>query len=192
MSEKKQNPFAEPVKTRTKKHSKFELADFTQHAQSFLSWKIFKAGNRIGRLRYLSFTLGTIFFGAALGLMAFLIPVIGHLLSALLLIPVIGHLLSALLLIATYIAIAIFTVKRCHDFNLHTLLALALLVFIPIVVVIFFLIPGNKKENIYGVAPPENSTAVVVFAFLLPILYGLFVSLLILLTFSIPLCFFCS
>lgn len=179
MSEKKQNPFAEPEKTRTKKNSKIEHADLSQHAQSFLSWKIFKAGNRIGRLRYLSFTLGTIFFGAALGLMAFLIPLI-------------GHLLSALLLIATYIAIAIFTVKRCHDFNLHTLLALALLVLVPIIVVIFYLIPGNKKENTYGFPPPENSTAVVVFAFLLPILYGLFVFLLISLTFSIPLCFFCS
>ena len=179
MSENKQNPFAEPVKTRTKKNSEFELADLTEHAQSFLSWKIFKVGNRIGRLRYLSFTLGTIFVGAALGLMAFLIPVI-------------GHLLSALLLIATYIAIAIFTVKRCHDFNLHTLIALALLVIIPIILVIFYLIPGNKKENTYGTPPPENSTAVVVFAILLPILYLLIIILLISLTFSIPLCFFCS
>ena len=179
MNEKKQNPFAEPIKTRNNKGTKIEFADLTQHAQSFLSWKIFKAGSRIGRLRFISFTLGAIFIGATLGLMTFLIPVI-------------GYLLSALLLIATYIAIAILTVKRCHDFNLHTLLTLALFFLLPISVLVFCFIPGNGDQNKYGPPPQENSTAIVVFAFLFPILYGLILFLLISLTFSVPFCIFCS
>ncbi len=179
MNEKKQNPFAKPVKTNTHKTTKFEPADIMQQAQTFLSWKIFNLGNRIGRLRYLSFTLAAIFIGAALGLLVFLIPVI-------------GYMLSALLLIATYISVAILTIKRCHDFNMHTILALALLFFFPISVIIYCFIPGNTNENKYGTPPPENTTAVVVFACLFPILYGLALFALISLTFSVPLCIFCS
>ncbi len=173
MNEKKQNPFADPTKKRVSNNKTFELTDVYEKTQTFFSSKLFKAGGRIGRLQYISLAFGAIFIGAVLGLISFLIPII-------------GYLLAALLLIVTYIAVAILTIKRCHDFNLHTLIALALLILFPISVLIFSIIPGNEEENKFGVPPPENSTAVVVFAVLFPILYALILFVLISFIFSIP------
>lgn len=62
----------------------------------------------------------------------------------------------------------ILTVKRCHDFNMGGWLAIVLL--IPVVNLVFCLIPGSKDENRYGLPLSTPSLLTRTIAIVLPIL----------------------
>lgn len=123
-----------------------------QSEEGFGDLKIFTANGRIGRIRYLMYTLGISLVGAFLAGLMMIIPVIGPFLA-----------------IAVYIAIFVIsiflTIQRAHDFNTTGWISLVL--FIPIVSLIFYIIPGTKGPNKYGPQPPPNSTAIKVTAFIL-------------------------
>lgn len=51
--------------------------------------------------------------------------------------------------------IAVLTIKRAHDFNFGGWLAV--LLFVPLINLCFWLIPGNSDENRFGQPPPTPS-----------------------------------
>jgi uncharacterized membrane protein YhaH (DUF805 family) len=125
--------------------------------EGFGSLKLFTANGRLGRIRYLMYTMG--------------IGLVGGIIAALMMaIPVVGPFLAVAMYIALMVVTIFLTIQRCHDFN--TTGWLSLLILVPLVSLIFYFIPGTKGSNQYGLQPPPNSTAIKVGAFLL---LGLFV-----------------
>ncbi len=126
--------------------------------EGFGSLKLFTSEGRLGRIRYLMYTMGVGLVGMLLAAMFVMIPVIGVFLA-----------------IALYIGIIVvsifLTIQRCHDFNMTGWLSLLMLV--PLASLIFYLISGTKGNNQYGLQPPPNSTAIQIGAFLL---LGLFLA----------------
>jgi len=118
---------------------------------------IFTAAGRLGRIRYLMYTMGVGLVGGIIAMMLMMIPVVGIFLG-----------------IAVYVGLMgitiLLTIQRCHDFNKNGWLSL--LILIPLVSLIFYFWPGTKGENNHGHQPPPNSTAIKIGAFLL---LGLFV-----------------
>lgn len=123
-----------------------------QNGEGFGDLKILTSQGRIGRIRYLMYTMGIGLVGAFLAGLMMLIPVAGPFLA-----------------IALYIGILVIsiflTIQRSHDFNTTGWMSLVLL--IPLVSLIFYFIPGTKGSNKYGLQPPPNSTAIKIAAFLL-------------------------
>lgn len=118
---------------------------------------IFTSAGRLGRIRYLMYTMGVALAGMLLIAIGMMLPLVG---------PIVA--------IAVYIAILVMsillTIQRCHDFNKSGWYALLLLV--PLVSLIFYFWPGTQGENNHGHQPPPNSTMIKVGAFLL---LGIFV-----------------
>ena len=127
-----------------------------QNDEGFGDLKIFTSNGRIGRIRYLMYTMGIGLAGMLLAMLLMMIPVIGPILA-----------------IAMYVGILVvsifLTIQRSHDFNVTGWMSLVIL--IPLVSLIFYFIPGTKGTNKYGLQPPPNSTAIKVTAFLLLALF---------------------
>lgn len=119
--------------------------------------RLFTSNGRLGRIRYLMYTMG--------------VGIVGMLLAmALAFIPVVGPILALLAYVGVIVISVFLTIQRCHDFNMTGWLSLLLIV--PLVSLVFYFIPGTKGSNQYGLQPPPNSTAIKVGAFLL---LGLFI-----------------
>ena len=123
-----------------------------QNGEGFGDLKILTSQGRIGRIRYLMYTMGVSLIGMLLAALLVLIPAVG-----------------SFLVIAVYVAILVIsiflTIQRSHDFNTTGWISLLLL--IPMISLIFYLVPGTKGSNKYGLQPPPNSTAIKIAAFLL-------------------------
>ena len=76
-------------------------------------------------------------------------------------------------MVASYVGIFILlmflTIQRVHDFNASGWMALVL--FIPLVNLIFWLIPGTDGENRFGPETPPNGAGAVALALILPALF---------------------
>lgn len=128
--------------------------------------KVFTVNGRIGRVRYLGWSmalmlLGMLAYGIAAGLM-FASPIIGGILA----IPVV---------IAAVTVSVMIGVQRLHDIGWSGWLWL--LNFIPLVggifAILMMVIPGTQGGNRYGAPPPPNSRGVIAMAWsglLIPIL----------------------
>jgi len=119
--------------------------------------KVFTTDGRIGRLRYLAWSMGLLLacmpvFAVAAGFFAVS--------------EILGGLLVALAGIAVMVAGIMFGVQRLHDIGWSGWLLLLSLV--PVVGGVFslllFIIPGSTEANRFGPPPPPNSTAVKVLA----------------------------
>jgi uncharacterized membrane protein YhaH (DUF805 family) len=136
------NPYSAPTAT---------VSDM-QSDDGFGDLKIFTSEGRIGRIRYLMYTMG--------------ISLVGMLLAGLMMIiPVVGPFLTIAVYIAIFVISIFLTIQRSHDFNTTGWMSLVLL--IPLVSLIFYFIPGTKSSNTYGLQPPPNSKAIKITAFLL-------------------------
>jgi len=127
----------------------------------FATLKPFSFEGRIGRLRYLAWTmvlmLVTLGIGAVLGV--FGLALISTDSSAGL---ILGGLLAFILIVVLGFVSIQFSVQRLHDIGWSGWLWLLTLVpfvgsFFPFVMMIM---PGNNTANRYGAPPPPNSTAV--------------------------------
>jgi uncharacterized membrane protein YhaH (DUF805 family) len=140
----------------------------------FAALNPFSFDGRIGRLRYLAWTmvLTLALLAACAGFASIALALIGADSSAGL---IIGGLLAFILFVAiAFISIQI-TVQRLHDIGWSGWLWLLNLV--PFVASVFpfviTVVPGNSTTNRYGPPPPPNSTAVK----LLSLLWLLFIAL---------------
>ncbi|MGJ7514773.1 DUF805 domain-containing protein [Pseudomonas baetica] len=145
------------------------------NAPEFATLKPFSVEGRIGRLRFLAWTL-------VLSLVT--LPIVGVLaLIGLGLVSgdsttglILGGILAFFLFLAFAIVSILFTVQRLHDIGWSGWLWLLNLVpfvgsFFPLVIMV---VPGNTGANRYGPPPPPNSTAVKVLCSLWIVLIGLF------------------
>lgn len=142
----------------------------------FATLKPFSVEGRIGRLRFLAWTM-------VLSLVT--LPIVGvFALIGLGLVSsdsttglIIGGIFAFLLFLAFLIASILFTVQRLHDIGWSGWLWLLNLVpfvgsFFPLVIMV---VPGNTGANRYGPPPPPNSTAVKVLCSLWIVFIGVFI-----------------
>lgn len=103
---------------------------------------LFSSSGRIGRIRYLAYAIG----------FSLLIMFVGGLLAAI----VTPYLMGLAYLALLYVQFML-TIKRCHDFNTSGWVSLLLL--IPLVSLIFLLIPGTDGPNRFGNKTAPNGKA---------------------------------
>ena len=144
--------------------------------------KIFTINGRIGRLRYLAWTL---VLTVAMLVAAGILSTVGFAIATAS--PTIAIIVGSLLGLALFVAVVVVSVQigvqRLHDLGWSDWLYLLNLV--PLVNSIFplllLVVPGNSGANQYGAPPPRNSTAVKVLASLwlafIPLMLILVVSL---------------
>lgn len=132
--------------------------------EQFAQMKLFSTSGRIGRVRYLAYSFGVSFvmFIVAWVLAALMSLVLGQS----------GHIVAVALILFAYIFAFAYgltlAIRRAHDFNNSGWLSL--LIFVPLVNLIFLFIPGSQGENDYGAPPPPNSTGNIVLAVMGPVM----------------------
>lgn len=158
MTAKETNPYATP-------HS-----DVRATSNEYAEAKMFSFSGRLGRVRYMAYSLGlilTIWLGGIL--MAIIIPLLASLND------VMAKVVSSILAIGllSFFLAAGFTlaVRRIHDFDTSGWLSLLFL--IPIVNFIFglilWIIPGTDGANRFGLQSSPNGTGVKIAAVFLPV-----------------------
>ena len=128
---------------------------------TFSSLKPFSFEGRIGRLRYLAWTMAltlvTLGIGSVFAVFGFAL-ISSDSPAGLIL----AGLLAFILIVVLAVASIQFTVQRLHDIGWSGWLWLLTLV--PVVGSVFpfvmMIVPGNSTANRYGASPPPNSTAV--------------------------------
>jgi uncharacterized membrane protein YhaH (DUF805 family) len=134
------NPFVAPQAA---------LDDSQTQADSVFKLNLFSPAGRIGRLRYLGYSMG-------IGL---LIVLIGGVLSAV---------TSPVAFILAYVAMIcvnfMLAIKRSHDFNVTGWLSL--LIFVPLINLLFLFVPGTDGPNRFGnkTAPNGHAGVIVIIA----------------------------
>ncbi len=127
--------------------------------------RIFGAAGRIGRVRYIAYTVGLsalimLIAGLVAGLLIRILGLGGGILVAL----QIGA-VAAILLIQVLL-----TVQRCHDFDVSGWLSIVFIL-VPLAVLLLWIIPGTKRPNRYGPPTEPNSTLAVIGALVLPFVF---------------------
>jgi len=130
--------------------------------QEYQPVRTFSASGRIGRARYIGYSIGwAVMIGMLAGaLMAFakgtsMAPVVAiSMLGAYVVLFVIQFLL---------------TIQRCHDLN--TSGWVSLLILIPLVNLLFWFLPGTPGANRFGPPPPPNTVGVILGALILPLVF---------------------
>jgi uncharacterized membrane protein YhaH (DUF805 family) len=130
-------------------------------AEEYQPVKIFAVSGRIGRARYIAYTLGlTILVYAVAAVVGGGIAAVGG-----------GSAGAGVLMFVAWafmiVLSVMLTIQRAHDFNASGWLSI--IAFIPLVNLIFWFIPGTDGENRYGAPPPPNSTLVTIGALVVPV-----------------------
>jgi uncharacterized membrane protein YhaH (DUF805 family) len=129
-------------------------------SEQFSQVKVFSASGRLGRVRYIAYSIGY----------SFLISLVLGALGAAIGSAVGGAVTMALTGIAylvMFVLIFLLTIQRAHDFN--TTGWLSILVLIPLVNLIFWFIPGTDGENRFGMPTPPNRVSTIIVAAIIPI-----------------------
>ncbi|OWQ47923.1 hypothetical protein CDL60_04835 [Roseateles noduli] len=124
--------------------------------------KVFSSEGRIGRLRYLAWSM-------AAGLINALVSVVmTFALSG-------SSALFMLFNIVAFVAALWFSViigiKRCHDMNISGWWTLTII--FPLIVFLWILVPGSKTANRFGPPPPPNNWGVRILGLLFPVIAGI-------------------
>jgi uncharacterized membrane protein YhaH (DUF805 family) len=124
--------------------------------------KIFSAQGRIGRVRYIGYSIGlTLLIGVLIGAVG------GGLAAGVS--PTAGLVAGGIGYVLMFVVMFLLTVQRAHDFNSSGWLSLLSL--IPLVNLIFWFIPGTEGENRFGKQTPPNGTGAILLAAILPIVF---------------------
>ena len=133
-----------------------------QGPEQFSEVRVFASAGRLGRVRYIGYSVGlTLVFYALIAL--------GAGLGAAIDIELLGAVIAVAGGIGMLIVGVMLTIQRCHDFDVSGWLSLLLIV--PLAPLLFWIIPGTKGPNRFGNPTPPNSTGVVVLALVLPLLF---------------------
>jgi uncharacterized membrane protein YhaH (DUF805 family) len=132
------------------------------YAEEYGEVRVFSSAGRIGRVRYIGYSIG----------FTILVGLIGGVLGAILGGAGMAQLAKPFGLLVGFSALAIqmlLTIQRCHDFNANGWLCLVAL--IPLVNLMFWFVPGTDGPNRYGPPPPPNSAGAVALALILPLIF---------------------
>jgi uncharacterized membrane protein YhaH (DUF805 family) len=139
------------------------LQTSTEEEPEYQPIKLLSTSGRIGRVRYIGYT----FVLGALSMASALVPT--------LLVPSdspAGPAVFGIVFLTGWVATTVLqlliSVQRCHDFDITGWLAL--LTLLPLVVFVFFCIPGTKGPNRWGYPPPPNRVGNILLALGTPIL----------------------
>jgi uncharacterized membrane protein YhaH (DUF805 family) len=124
--------------------------------------KIFSASGRIGRVRYIGYSVGLPF------LIMLVFGAVGGFIGAAANAPAVVAVLVGIGYVLTFVLMFLLTIQRSHDFD--TTGWLSLLVLIPLVNLVFWFIPGTDGDNRFGAKTPPNSTLAVILALVVPII----------------------
>jgi uncharacterized membrane protein YhaH (DUF805 family) len=145
-----------------------KVADRLDDSEEHQDVNVWSASGRIGRARYIAWTtLSTMAVYLVLGIVTAVIAGAG------------GFALIPFLALIAGIAFFVFqimlTIQRCHDFDITGWLTL--IIIIPLVVFVFWAVPGTDGANRWGPKTKPNSTGVVVGAWLgavvIPVVIGI-------------------
>jgi len=79
--------------------------------------------------------------------------------------------LATVIALLAYLPLLWFTtitgIKRCHDIGISGWWSLSLIV--PVIVLVWVFVPGNKGDNRYGPPPPPNTWGVRILGAILPV-----------------------
>ena len=131
-----------------------ELVD---ELDTFGTIKVLSASGRIGRLRYISYSLGIAIL--AMLVMRLILVAVATSIPADVVKPIILGIVG-LTYLGVIVVNVLLTIQRCHDFNVTGWLSLILL--IPFAPLLFWVIPGTRGANDYGAQPPPNGWAAVI------------------------------
>ncbi len=133
-------------------------AEILNETDEYGTIKIFSAKGRIGRLRYIAYTIGiTMLFYIAMVLLIGLISAIGSAETmGLMILPIVS-----VGVLALFVINILLTIQRCHDFNVSGWLTLILLV--PLLPLAFWFVPGTVGSNRFGLQPPPNKGVALIF-----------------------------
>ena len=144
-----------------------QLADVAEAVTEFGELKFWSAKGRIGRVRYLGWTM-----------VASIIAIFGMGILAAIALPMVGMSGVAVILLG-YAALLVFItlalIQRSHDMGWSGWTAL-LAILIPFAALVWIFNPGTAGPNRYGPPPPPNSKGVVVAAWMtlgLPFIIGI-------------------
>jgi uncharacterized membrane protein YhaH (DUF805 family) len=141
---------------------KTPAAKVADQAEQYGDVKILSASGRMGRVRYIGYGVGmTLVMYLVIGLFALLAGV-----TDLQFLLAIGMIVGG---VGMLVVMVMLTIQRCHDFNMSGWMSLLLIV--PVVPLLFWIIPGTQGSNRFGNPPPPNSTGAVVLALILPVLF---------------------
>lgn len=133
-------------------------------AEEYAEMKLFGVDGRIGRVRYLAYSFGVNFL-----VMLVLAMISGAIQGVL---GKGGAAVGIGLMVIAYVFMFVYSImlaiRRSHDFNASGWLSL--LIFVPLVNLVFLFVPGTQGANDYGAPPPPNSTGNIVLALIMPII----------------------
>jgi uncharacterized membrane protein YhaH (DUF805 family) len=130
-------------------------------AEEFQPVKVFSTAGRIGRLRYIAYSIWLPFLlMLVLGFAGGFLGAMGS--------STLGTVVLGLGYVLVVVLSFMLTIQRAHDFN--TTGWLSILWIVPLVNLIFWFIPGSDGENRFGGKTPPNSVWVIIAALLLPVL----------------------
>ncbi len=134
-------------------------AEVRDHGETTAEPRILTASGRVNRLRYLAYTMG----------MSILVLVLAGVLSvfAAMISPVLSAVVIGVAYLGLFVVQIMLTIQRCHDFN--TTGWLSLLIFVPLGIFIFWLVPGTAGENRYAPPNPPNTAIHYLGALVLPL-----------------------
>jgi uncharacterized membrane protein YhaH (DUF805 family) len=127
------------------------VADVGQASQPV---RLFAVSGRIGRARYMAYSTG---LNMVFWAIVFLLATVG------------GAAGGAFMLVAWIPMLILFfmlTIQRSHDFNLSGWVSILMLV--PLLNLMFLVVPGTDGANRYGAPTPPNSVGVLIAAWILP------------------------
>jgi uncharacterized membrane protein YhaH (DUF805 family) len=129
----------------------------------YQSVRIFGAAGRIGRVRYIAYTVGLPLL--IVGLAALVGAVLDRALGVGVTLPLVIGAYAAVVL-----AYILLTIQRCHDFDVSGWLSIVFIL-VPLAVLLLWIIPGTKAPNRYGPPTEPNSTLAVIGALVLPFVF---------------------
>ena len=119
---------------------------------------VFSVSGRIGRARYMA-------YGVALYLIVIAVVMLGAMLGGL------GIVLMVVAYLAALVLGFMLTIQRAHDFNWSGWASL--LLFVPLVQLLFLFVPGTDGENRWGPPTPPNGVLVLIGAWMIPVVFVL-------------------
>lgn len=124
--------------------------------------RVFSVSGRIGRVRYIGYTIGlTLLVGALLMAFALFAAVVMRV-EAMALVSILGW----ISIIGLQLML---TIQRCHDFDASGWAAV--FVVIPLAALVYWFIPGTDGPNRFGPPTPPNTKGAVALALVVPLVF---------------------